>query len=95
MLTLGIKVVLAKSFARIFYRNAINLGLPAFTSDAVGQIKPGQAVTMDIDTATLTLTQSGVTLACEPLPGFLLEMIRDGGLVPHLEKKLKGGRPAA
>ncbi|MDH3742902.1 MAG: 3-isopropylmalate dehydratase [Hyphomicrobiales bacterium] len=92
---LGISAIVARSFAGIFYRNAINLGLPAFASAEAGRVRPGDAVLMDIEAATLTLRQSGTMLNCEPLPGFLLDMIHDGGLVPHLEKKLKGGRPAA
>ena len=92
---LGVSAVVAVSFAGIFYRNAINLGLPAFTSSETGLIKAGEPVTLDIDAATLTLSDTGKVLTCEPLPGFLLDMIHDGGLVAHLEKKLKGGRPAA
>ncbi len=92
---LGISAVVARSFAGIFYRNAISLGLPVFVSADVGHVKPGETVTMDSDAATLTLHKTSQTIECEPLPSFLLDMIRDGGLVPHLEKKLKGGKPTA
>ena len=93
--TLGVSAVVAKSFAGIFYRNAINLGLPVFVSQGVDTVLSGDAVTMDMDTATLTLADRGLTVECEPLPDFLRTMIRDGGLVPHLEKKLKGERSTA
>ncbi len=86
---LGVTAVVAKSFAGIFYRNAINLGLPVFASDALDGVSAGREVVMDVDGATLTLVESGEVITCEPLPDFLLAMIHDGGLVPHLEKKLK------
>lgn len=93
--TLGVSAVIAKSFAGIFYRNAINLGLPVLVSQDIDTVQPGDAVTMDLDTATLTLTDRGMSVECEPLPDFLRTMIRDGGLVPHLEKKLKGEKSTA
>ncbi len=92
---LGVSTVVARSFAGIFYRNAINLGLPVFVSDDVWRVNCGDAVKMDIDCATLTVTKTGETIKCEPLPGFLLDMLHDGGLVPHLAKKLKPGGPDA
>ena len=91
--TLGVSAVIAKSFAGIFYRNAINLGLPVFVSQDVDAVQPGDAVTVDLESATLTLADRNLIIECEPLPDFLRAMIRDGGLVPHLEKKLKGKRP--
>ncbi len=92
---LGVTAVVARSFAGIFYRNAINLGLPVFVSDALDGVRAGQEVSMDVDGAALTIVESGEVIACEPLPDFLLAMIHDGGLVPHLEKKLKGEAAAS
>ena len=92
---LGVSAVVARSFAGIFYRNAINLGLPVFASDALDGVRPGQEVAMDVEGATLTVIGSGEVIACEPLPDFLLAMIHDGGLVPHLERKLKGKAAAS
>jgi 3-isopropylmalate/(R)-2-methylmalate dehydratase small subunit len=83
---LGVGAVVARSFAGIFYRNAINLGLPVFVSAAdTSMLRPGDPVEIDIDGAAL-VTQNG-RIAFEPLPDFLLDMIADGGLVPHLEKR--------
>lgn len=83
--TLGIKAVIARSFAGIFYRNAINLGLPVLVGAADDVAKDGDRASIDIETATLTL--SATTIHCEPIPAFLLDMIAAGGLVPHLEKR--------
>ncbi|MGC6453075.1 MAG: 3-isopropylmalate dehydratase [Candidatus Puniceispirillaceae bacterium] len=90
---LGISAVIAPSFAGIFYRNAINLGLPVFSISQDLHAHPGLTdgaeVAFDFDRATLTIAGSGETLALEPLPGFLREMILDGGLIPHLEKRFQ------
>ena len=88
---LGIKAVVALSFAGIFYRNAINLGLPVFTISpatfAHPKLEDGASVRFTFDTAELVLADHGVTIELEPLPQFLRKMILDGGLVPHLEKR--------
>jgi 3-isopropylmalate/(R)-2-methylmalate dehydratase small subunit len=90
LITLGIAAVVAKSFARIFYRNAINLGLPVLVCAQAGRVSPGDEVALDPAAGTLTLLKTGEALACEPIPEHLMAMIRDGGLLPHLAKKLKG-----
>lgn len=83
---LGLAGVVARSFAGIFQRNAINLGLPVFVGGAeLDAIKAGDAVTLDIHDSRLITSGGAVPL--EPLPDFLIEMIADGGLVPHLEKR--------
>ena len=97
---LGIAAVIAPSFAGIFYRNAINLGLPVFTiSDNVYHhpgLVDGAELSFDFDTATVSLTGSGEALPLAALPVFLRDMILDGGLIPHLEKRFQaeteGGR---
>lgn len=86
----GVQGVVAESFGGIFYRNAINLGLPVFVGRAA-EVADGDAATLDAGAGALR-TASG-SIALEPLPAFLLEMLRDGGLVPHLEKRFaKEGR---
>lgn len=85
---LGIAAVLAKSFGGIFYRNALNLGLLALVSPDTERIKAGARVSVDGVKGEVTDHSTGERLACEPLPPHLLAMIEDGGLVPHLEKKL-------
>lgn len=84
---LGIAGVIAKSFSGIFYRNAINLGLPVFAADDLGGIKTGDPVRLDVADARLTF--DGGEIRLEPLPDFLLQLIEDGGLVPHLEKRFE------
>ena len=88
---LGIAAVIAPSFAGIFYRNAINLGLPVFTIDAKLHDHPGLTdgaeITFDFDSASVMLPASDTILELEPLPDFLRVMIIDGGLIPHLEKR--------
>ena len=90
---LGVAAVIAPSFAGIFYRNAINLGLPVFTISEDLHAHPGLAdgtqVTFDFDTASICLEASGEVLEMDPLPDFLRAMILDGGLIPHLEKRFE------
>ena len=88
---LGVRAVVAQSFAGIFYRNAINLGLPVFTGDAAGVAKQGETARIDINTGVLMLADRR-EVRCDPLPEFLLAMIDDGGLVPHLSKRFERER---
>lgn len=89
---LGVAAVLARSFAGIFYRNAINLGLPVLVCPETARIAAGSRLEVDPASGTVRDHTAGATLACRPLPAFLLAMLADGGLVPHLEKKLAAGR---
>ena len=88
---LGVSCIIAKSFAGIFYRNAINLGLPVFTLPSEPslpkQFVDGSFVNFDFDSSTLTLEQPNLQIKLDPLPMFLRELITDGGLVSHLEKR--------
>lgn len=83
---LGVAAVLAPSFAGLFYRNALNLGLPVLVCEAAPTIGDDLPVTVDPETGVVQA--GGARYSCEPIPGFLLQMVRDGGLLPHLEKKL-------
>ncbi len=85
---LGIRYVLAKSFGRIFYRNALNLGLPALVCENTDRINKGDELKIDPVAGRVENLSTGETLECEPLPAHLVEMINDGGLIPHLKKKL-------
>jgi 3-isopropylmalate/(R)-2-methylmalate dehydratase small subunit len=89
---LGVAAVLARSFGGIFYRNALNLGLPVLVCDAVDQIAPGDLIHVDPATGIVDDKTRGITIAATPLPPFLLAMIADGGLVPHLEKRFADRR---
>lgn len=84
---LGVSAVVAQSFGGIFYRNALNLGLPVVVCPQTGTIRPGDRLRVDLAGGTVTNETSGQMLASERLPQFLLDMLADGGLVPHLEKK--------
>ena len=86
---LGVAALVAESFAGLFYRNALNLGLPALVCANAGRIRPGDLLEMDLDRAVILNKTSGEKLACEPLPAHLVAMVRDGGLLAHLEKRLK------
>ena len=85
---LGIRAVLAKSFARIFYRNAMNLGLPVLICPDTDAIQNGDTLRVDPVGGTVEDLSTGKVLKCEPIPGHLMAMIADGGLLPHLKKKL-------
>lgn len=82
---LGIGAVIARSFAGIFYRNALNLGLLALVCPDTAKVSPGAALVLDPDTARVT---GDVELACEPLPPHLLVMVKDGGLLANLRNRL-------
>ncbi|MDA1089791.1 MAG: 3-isopropylmalate dehydratase [Proteobacteria bacterium] len=86
---LGIRAVLAKSFARIFYRNTLNFGLPALVCADVERINRGDELRVDALKGLVENLSTGETLKCEPLPGHLMAMIADGGLMAHLKNKLK------
>jgi 3-isopropylmalate/(R)-2-methylmalate dehydratase small subunit len=87
---LGVAAVLAPSFAGLFYRNALNLGLPVLICEAAPAIADNVSCGVDFETGTVAA--GGSEYRCEPIPGFLLAMLRDGGLLPHLEKKLAAER---
>ena len=85
---LGIAALVAESFAGLFYRNALNLGLPALVCRGAKRIRDRDELKVDYAGSQILLS-TGEKLAFEPLPAHLLEMVRDGGLIPHLEKRLK------
>ena len=90
----GITCVIAESFARIFYRNGFNQGLPLLEShEASKGIKDGDRVRVDLATGEIfDLTQQRKFFA-KPIPPFMQDLIRDGGLILHLKKRgLKGKR---
>src|SRR5262249_36009444 len=91
---LGVAAVLARSFGGIFYRNALNLGLPVLVCETLEQIGSGDLVHVDAETGMIDNRTRGIKLAAKPLPPFLLAMIADGGLVPHLEKRFAQRRAA-
>ena len=85
---LGVSALIAPSFAGLFYRNCFNLGLPAVVCAEAGKIRQGDELKIDFAGRIENLTQ-GKTYSCEPIPQHLQALVRDGGLLPHLEKRLK------
>ena len=85
----GISCVIARSFARIFFRNAINIGLPLLEcEEAVDNIKAGDLVEVDLTTGRIKNLNSGLTFTAKPYPAFMAELIADGGLIEHTKKRL-------
>ena len=82
---LGIKAIVAVSFARIFFRNAINLGLPVVECPAVYQhINQGDTVEIQLSSGKILIPRKTMEFSGSKLPDFLLAIIKDGGLIPHL-----------
>ncbi len=85
----GVDAVIAKSFARIFYRNSINTGLAILECpEAVDAVAAGDTVSVDTDTGTITDVTTGTTFQAQPFPPFIAEIIEEGGLVNRWKKKL-------
>lgn len=82
----GISCVIAKTFARIFYRNAINIGLAILECEAASDgIDDGDEVSIDFDTGIITNITKGETYQAEPFPDFIKDMIQKGGLMASLK----------
>ena len=89
--TCGTGCVIAKSFARIFYRNAINIGLAILECpEASEKIEAGDEVSIDFDTGVITNVTKGETYQSEPFPPFIKDMIATGGLMASLKAKEAG-----
>ena len=85
--TCGTGCVIAKSFARIFYRNAINIGLPILEcEEAAEEIAPGDQVAVDFDTGIITDLTTGKTWQAQPFPPFIQNIIKAGGLLKSLKE---------
>ena len=86
--TCGVGCVIAKSFARIFYRNAINIGLPILECEAAAEeIQAGDTVSVDFDTGVLTDITTGKTYQAAPFPPFIQNIIAKGGLLASLKEE--------
>ena len=86
---LGVAAVLAQSFAGLFYRNAINIGLPVLVCGHTDALTDGARATFMLDAAEVRLAD-GTRVPCEPVPDFLRALLHAGGLVPHLKSRLRG-----
>lgn len=86
--TAGISCVIAKTFARIFYRNAINIGLPILECEAASEaIEAGDEVQVDFNTGVITNITKNETYQAEPFPEFIQEIIKAGGLMKSIKNK--------
>ncbi len=81
----GVSAVIAKSFARIFYRNAINVGLPLLIADT-DAIEDGDELEVELGKGRITDLSKGVTIEAKPLPEVMLRILNEGGLVNYVKK---------
>jgi 3-isopropylmalate/(R)-2-methylmalate dehydratase small subunit len=81
----GVSAVLAKSFARIFFRNSINVGLPVLICDT-DKIDPGDELEVDLETGKIRDMTNGQEQEFKPLPPTMIKILDDGGLVAHIQK---------
>ncbi len=89
----GVSCVIAKSFARIFFRNAINIGLPLLESaEAVDNTNAGDTLEVDLEKGVIKNVTNGKSFHSKPYPEFMGELINAGGLVEYTKKRLAGKR---
>ena len=87
----GVSVVIADSFARIFYRNAINQGLAIMVCPGIGRmVENGDQLEVVAESGTVKNLTRGGEMKAKPLPPFIMGILNDGGLIPHLQKSMKG-----
>ncbi len=85
----GVRAVVAESFGRIFFRNAINIGLPVMRAPGLRKnVREGQRVSLDVGRGALKNLDTGEVIKGELLPPILMEILIDGGLVPHIRKRI-------
>jgi 3-isopropylmalate/(R)-2-methylmalate dehydratase small subunit len=86
----GVRCVVAESFARIFFRNAINIGLPVIECKGIATaVKTNDLLAVDFQTGKIENTSNGKKFQVEKLPPFILEILADGGLIENLRRKMK------
>jgi 3-isopropylmalate/(R)-2-methylmalate dehydratase small subunit len=86
----GVKCVLAESFARIFYRNSITIGLPVLACAGVsGRVEEGDMLVVDLQTGKVEDRTNGSVLEATRLPEFIMEILDDGGLIEHLKRRIE------
>jgi 3-isopropylmalate dehydratase small subunit len=84
----GVSCVIASSFARIFFRNSFNMGLPIFESDEASlEIREGDTVEVDASSGEIRDLTTGKSYKARPIPPFMQELIEDGGLMEHIRKR--------
>jgi 3-isopropylmalate/(R)-2-methylmalate dehydratase small subunit len=92
---LGVAAVVAKSFARTFYRNSMNIGLPAIVCAGAASIRQGARLRISLEQGVVEDLDDGKRYPFQAIPPHLMAMLNDGGLLGHLEKRLRAGGTAA
>jgi 3-isopropylmalate/(R)-2-methylmalate dehydratase small subunit len=87
--TAGVSAVIAKSFARIFYRNSFNMGLPIFEVLESDEINEGDLIKIDLDNGTIHNFDTNKTYKFAPIPDFMQELIQAGGLINYAREEIK------
>jgi 3-isopropylmalate/(R)-2-methylmalate dehydratase small subunit len=86
----GVKCVIAESFARIFYRNSITIGLPVLACAGVSsQVEDGDLVVVNLEAGRVEDVSKGLVLHATKLPEFIMEILDDGGLIEHLKRRIE------
>jgi 3-isopropylmalate/(R)-2-methylmalate dehydratase small subunit len=86
----GVKCVIAESFARIFYRNSITIGLPVLACPGIsGKVESGDEVVVDLRTGKVEDVSKGLVFQATQLPDFIMEILEDGGLIEHLKRRIE------
>ncbi len=87
--TAGVSCVIAKSFGRIFFRNAINIGLPLLECiECVGKTKSGDTLEVDLTSGKIVNLSNGLVFTAKPYPDFMSELIKAGGLINYTKNRL-------
>ena len=92
LVALGLSAVVASSYSGLYFRNAFNVGLLLLTCPRSGELEENERITIALDGAVpVVIRDDGSALPCEPIPGFLLDMVRAGGLLNQLKHRLATG----
>jgi 3-isopropylmalate/(R)-2-methylmalate dehydratase small subunit len=94
LVQLGVQAVIAPSYSGLYFRNAFNLGLLLLTCPQAELLEEGERIALDLP-GRAVLRANGQRLACDPIPDFLLDMVRAGGLLPQLKKRLQANKETA
>lgn len=87
--TAGVACVIAKSFARIFYRSAFNMGLIILECGDTDEIQEGDELSVDFSTGDITIARTGETLKANPVPPFMQSLVRAGGLMAYVKERME------
>ena len=84
----GVSCVIAKSFARIFYRNSFNMGLPILECEETDEFGTGAELSVDFDSGEIVHLGTGKKYTSRPIPPFMQELVSSGGLMKYIQKKI-------